>query len=195
MLNFKHPKGWSNLSVKQAKNWSILLDNQHDLLIIGYTNSNDLIIVNYGEDKTLSKKIISMNSLNHSFTDQVEGRSFEILWDKINIMPTALILDNIRQYISPKDPYKLKYYDEVLNPQHEMSTGIYAIKSFLNSLKSNFYLSSHLNGICLLNEHKNSLMNTLVYLNKLGEIDNYLISKYEKIVSTSERIKINYLKF
>lgn len=170
-------------------------DYIHDLLITGYDDSNNLIVIKYNENDLLSRDLININDIINCFTNQTQGRSFKILEDKVIVTSSEQILDDIKQYTFPDNMYQLKYYNKELNPKNEIITGIPAIKMFLESLKQDFNRSSHLNGICLLNEHKKSIMNTLLYLNESNTISEEICKRYIEIVKISEIIKVKYLKY
>lgn len=167
----------------------------HDLLITGYDKLGNITIVNYGDDSLLTKKVVHINDLKNSFTPQTQGRRFNILFDKISPLPPENIICSLQHYVAPHNAFELQYYDTILNPKHEMVVGIHAVKEFINSLRQNFYRGSHLNGICLLNEQKTSIMSCLIYLNSLGLITADLCNEYKKIASSSKNIKLKYLKF
>ncbi|MEG2110070.1 MAG: hypothetical protein RRY19_09815 [Clostridium sp.] len=166
----------------------------HDLLIVGYDEFNNVAIVNYGEKNILSRKIISKENLKKSFTERSQGRGFKILWNEVKVMDTKEILADIKKYLCSDKPYELKYYNKELNSKHDMLVGISAVKEFLNNLEKNFYRKSHLHSICLLNEHKISMMNTLTYLNTINIIDNEIVQEYNSVVRKFEIIKTSYMK-
>lgn len=169
-------------------------DQLHDLLITGYDEFDNITIVNYGIDRSLSQKTISINDLKNSFTSTTQGRSFNIVFDQVTIMDPQKILDNIKQYIYPPNIFQLKYYDDILNPKHEMLVGIHAIKEFINTFKNCPFRSTHLHGISILTEHKTSIMNSLVYLNNINLINSKICQDYNEILLLSKKIKRNYLK-
>lgn len=167
-------------------------DFMHDLLIIGY-DKEDVIIVNYGKDKFLTQKNISIDTLKKSFTNQTQGRSFNFINEKIKILDFTEIISNINQYLNPSKKYELKYYNAQINPKNEMPVGIYALIEYLSRQKKDFHKHTNVNGMCLLNEHKICMMNTLIYLNQQNLISNNIINEYQQIVNLSTLIKNTYL--
>lgn len=170
-------------------------DFMHDLLVTGYDGFDKVTIVNYDNNKTLSEKVISINDLKNSFTAETHGRSFKILFDKAIPMDGQKVLDSIKNYLYPSNRFELKYYNEILNPKNEMLVGIPAIKKFIKMFEKNVDLPSNINGICLLNEQKRSIMNSLIYLKKNKLIKSDICNEYSKIVTFSEQIKLKYIKY
>lgn len=170
-------------------------DCLHDLLILGYNEYNHILIANYGKDRILSKKLISIQSLKDSFTNYTQGRSFNFIKENIKIMDFKEMLNSIKQYISPDNNHRLKYYDKELNSELKIVVGISALKKFLETLKKDFNQIHHINSISLLNEHKHLILNTLIYLYDQNIIDNSIIQEYKDVVYLSGIIKNQYLKF